>query len=726
MDKDMTAAPKAPLSRRAQTLRAPLTALALSAALSMAALPAMTQTASEPSTALMADSVSFDGTLLIASGAVEVLRGDTRLTATRITFNQETGALSIEGPIRLTQADGASEILASAAEIDTELKNGLLLSARMVIDRQMQLAAARLDVVEGRYTRLEKTVASTCEVCAVRPVPLWEIRASEVIHDNETHQLYFTDAHLRIVDIPVFWLPHLRVPDPTVTRANGFLIPEIRTDSTLGTGIEVPYFITLGDHRDLTVAPYLATNTTTLNLRYRQAFVHGDLELNGAVSSDDTRDGLRAYLFAEGNWRLDNGMKLGFDLRATSDIAYLLDYGYFDEDYLPSKVTLSRYREDEAIDGQFVYSRSLRDSDLAIEDTLPFLLGEFSYEHLYDPARLPGQLSFGITASTSYRDSEDDIDGYDVLRLGAEGRWSGSTVFGPGLKLENAAALYVDGYLQQQYSAYENHVTRLTGSAETRLSWPLTRSTASGASELLEPLLQLGWSDSTGGDVPNTDSRFVEFDEGNLLTLARFPGADRRDTGLTAAAGLRFSHYGETSDYGLTLGRVLSLEDHDAYSVASGLSGQSSDWLLGAGLRFQNGFAANTRALITEDAEITKWETRLDLSRPRYTIGSSYAYVIADAAEERDTDLNEFGFDGSVKLAQNWSATAQYLYDFNEDEATRAGLGLQFQNECTRLKLELSRRYWDTDSLDPTTRVAFSVGFGAFGSGTQKTGSCAF
>ena len=557
--------------------------VALVAALSQAVLPHATQAQeATTSTALLANGVTFDGELLVATGDVEVLQGDRRLTASRITYNQTTGALSIDGPIRLTQNGTEAVILASAAELDTELQNGILTSARMVIDRQMQLAAARLDVVDGRYIRMQKSVASTCEVCADRPVPLWEIRAQEIIHDSEARQLYFTNAQFRLMDVPVLWLPHLRVPDPTLKRANGFLVPEVRTDSTLGTGIIVPYFITLGDHRDLTVSPYIATKTTTLNLRYRQAFSNGDLELNGAVSSDDTRDGLRAYLYAQGQWDIGRGLKFGVDLRAASDIAYLADYGIDDGDYLTSKVTLTRYWADEALDAQLAYSRSLRASDVVIEDKLPFILGEFSYERFLTVPQLPGRLSFGLSASTSYRDSEDDIDGYDVIRLGAETRWRGGAVFGTGLKLESTAALMADAYIQQQYSAYENKVIRLTGEAETRLSWPLLRRTASGASQLLEPMLQLGWSDTSGGAVPNTDSRFVEFDEGNLLTLARFPGADRRETGLTAAAGLHFAHFGQHSEYGLTLGRVLYLEDIAAYTESSGLDSRQSDWLLAA------------------------------------------------------------------------------------------------------------------------------------------------
>ncbi|MCA0043702.1 LPS-assembly protein LptD [Celeribacter litoreus] len=679
----------------------------------------------ETATALLADSVTFDGTQLIASGSVEVFYGETRLKATRIVYDRTTGALIIEGPLELASASGNTVILASSAEIDDEFRNGLLTSARLVIDRQMQLAAARLDLVEGRYLRLEKTVSSTCEVCADNPVPLWEIRASEVIHDSVERQIYFTNAHLRVAGVPVLWLPKLRVPDPTLDRATGFLIPSIRSDSNLGIGIEIPYFITLGDDKDLTVTPYIASKTTTLGLRYRQAFTNGQIALTGAVSRDDTYDSTRAYIFAEGQWDVGQDFDLGINLRATSNIAYLADYGIFEEDYLPSSITLTRFKEDEAFDAELIYLRNLRDTNATITDIQPSFVGDFRYEHLYSPERLPGRLTFGLTASTSYRQSDADADGYDVLRLGAESRWDANTIFGPGLRLDGSAAIYADSYVIDQYAAYDSSVLRLTGEAETRLGWPLKRQTASGASQLLEPIVQVGWSRTTGGDIPNDDSNFVEFDEGNLLSLSKFPGADRRETGLTSAAGLRFSHYGERAQYAFTLGRVMYLEETGSYSNASGLSETQSDWLLAAGVEFGSGLSLNSRALLTNDAEATKWETRLSLIRPRYEIGTTYNYVVADALEDRTSSLNELGFDGTFKLTDDWSAETEYLFDLTSDEATRAGLTLTYQNECARVSLGIERRFWDTSTLDPTTRFSFSVGFGSYGSSTASKNSCA-
>ena len=224
---------------------------------------------------------------LIARGNVEAFQGTTRLSAQAIEYNPDTGGLTITGPIVIDDGGGIV-ILANQAELSEDLQNGLLTGARLVLNDQLQLASVQLNRVDGRYTQLYKTAVTSCRICEEDTgPPLWQIRAKRVIHDREERQLYFDGAQVRVRDVPILYLPRLRLPDPTLDRATGFLIPEIRSNSRLGTGLRVPYFIKLGDHRDLTLTPYLTGDTRTLEFRYRQAFKRGRIILQGAYSDDD-------------------------------------------------------------------------------------------------------------------------------------------------------------------------------------------------------------------------------------------------------------------------------------------------------------------------------------------------------------------------------------------------------------------------------------------------------
>ena len=100
---------------------------------------------------LLADSVLVQqgGDTLVATGNVEALYQGTRLTASTIVYDRANDRLDIQGPIRITQPNG-DVLTATQAELDQGFENGLLESARLVLDEQLQIAAARAARVNGR------------------------------------------------------------------------------------------------------------------------------------------------------------------------------------------------------------------------------------------------------------------------------------------------------------------------------------------------------------------------------------------------------------------------------------------------------------------------------------------------------------------------------------------------------------------------------------------------
>ena len=99
---------------------------------------------------LVADSVALTGTsVIVAQGHVEIFFQGRRLTASLIRFDGNTNRLKIEGPIVLTD-DRGTFIIADQADLAADLTNGILTSARVVLNQQMQIAAAQVQRVDGR------------------------------------------------------------------------------------------------------------------------------------------------------------------------------------------------------------------------------------------------------------------------------------------------------------------------------------------------------------------------------------------------------------------------------------------------------------------------------------------------------------------------------------------------------------------------------------------------
>jgi len=703
-------------------MRLLLCALVVISTFAIAPLAATAQV-TDPAT-LVADKVWIDGNnTLTAEGHVEILQGSTRIKASRITYAGASGSLQIDGPITLIDGDEII-ILANSAALDQGLQNGILRGARMVLNQQLQLAAAEIYRVDGRYTQLYKTVASSCQVCANNPVPLWQIRARRIIHDQQERQIYFDGAVLQIANVPIMYIPRLRLPDPTLKRATGFLTPTLKSSSKLGWGLKLPYFIKLGDHADITVTPYIGTKTKTFELGFRRAFRTGDISFESALSNDDVISAQnRGYFFGEGRFDLPRDFVLNFDIELTSDRDYLLDYGYSTKDRLDSAISISRARRDQLIDVELVHYHSLRLTEN--NDTLPTVVGDLTYNQRFEPALFGGDASLRFESHSHYRDSTISGDlGRDLTRASLRLDWRRKWTLRNGMVASVLGELNADYYSIRQGLPGELNGYQITPAAAVELRWPFVKTSGAGVSHVLEPVVQLVWSDRTTANVPDEDSRLVEFDEGNLFSLSRFPGADQYERGYRANVGVTWTRYDPKGwSLGVTVGRIFRSGNPGQFRASTGLGGNTSDWLTAVQLKLPNNLALTNRAIFDGNFHFAKNETRLTWQTAKIGLGSSYIWMEAEPYESRPLDTSEWTMDAAYKIDPNWTGKADWRYDFIAGGAAYAGIGLEYSNECVRVDLSLSRRFTSSGSLTPSTDFGFNVSLTGFGSNSSGRGS---
>ena len=676
---------------------------------------------------LIADNVQVTrDRVLTASGNVEAFQGTTRLTAQKISYDQATGKLIVLGPITIKDGAGVT-VLASQAELSDDLQNGLLTGARMVLNDQLQLAAVQINRVGGRYTQLYKSAVTSCRICESDPTPpLWQIRAKRVIHDREEQQLYFDEAQLRVRGVPILYLPRLRLPDPTLKRTSGFLIPSIKSSSELGTGIKIPYFIRIGDHRDLTLTPYLSSSTQTLEFRYRQVFAKGRVEFASAITDDDLEPGNgRGYLFGAGEFDLRRNFVLQFDVELTSDDAYLKDYSYSEKDRLDSELRISRTLRNEYIRLSYINFKSLRDDE--DNDTLPNNVIDALYERRFFPSLLGGEFRLVAAAHSHFRKSRVDMDinldgiaeGRDAMRLNIETDWIKSFQLG-GLQVETRLGLAADAMNIEQDSSFNNTDSGFAPRAGVIVRYPLVRY-GTMINQVIEPVVQISW---VGGDelaVPNEESTRVEFDEGNLLSLSRFPARDLRERGWSLAHGARWS--GDMRDSwsaNVTLGQVLRDSAQLGFSETSGLATMQSDFLFAGQLKFNGGLAVSGRTLVDERFDVSKAELRGDWSNQDVDLGGSYIWVSDDETENPLSPISELILDGGYKIDRFWRANLDLRYDLERGRAANAGAGLIYSNECATIAMTINRRYTSSTSVEPSTNLGFTVSLRGFSANTER------
>lgn len=679
-------------------------------------------------TNLIADEIKINQAgELVASGAVTVWYEDRKVTASSITYASQNDKLIIRGPIRIID-NQSTMILGDQAELSEDLKVGIIKSAKIILGYQVQIAAAKVLQKDARYSEAFNIAATSCHVC-LNKTPLWQIRARKIVQDKFEKQIYFEHAQLRVLDIPVFYLPFMRLPDPSLKRATGFLAPKLKTSSVLNTGIKIPYFIRLNKHKDFTITPFYSPKTKTIEYRYRQAYTSGFMLIEGAL----TRDALipnknRGYILSDTSLILQNGYNLGIQLQAVSDPSYLFEYDFAQLDRLNTKLELSRSMRYQNSEVKLSNYHSLRENEN--NATQPTLVAEGAIESRLNPDMIKGEIGLEANFLKSYRysdlnndgpDSDTLVDGYDTTRLSLLSNWDHGWEIANGIILHFENEFGLSQYYVQQHADIGPKATRMFGVGAVGLRWPWYRINSNGGIGIVEPQIQLVRSVSSNSAVPNDDSTQVEFDEGNLFRLNRAPGLDLIENGSRLNVGLAGSQFMDSgSNLSWKIGRVLRSEALSTFPSGSGLSNSISDWLLATNFQQKNGIELINRALIASDGVVTKSETSLKVNRNQHQIRATHVELTKDSNILQNQSLSSVTLEWNYNLNSNWRSDSKFQFDSNIGRLSKLELGLRYENECVNVDLSSSRSFSTSSTLIDKTDFTLSVELTGFSSSDRK------
>ena len=679
-------------------------------------------------TNLIADEIKINQAgELVASGAVTVWYEDRKVTASSITYASQNDKLIIRGPIRIID-NQSTMILGDQAELSEDLKVGIIKSAKIILGYQVQIAAAKVLQKDARYSEAFNIAATSCHVC-LNKTPLWQIRAKKIVQDKFEKQIYFEHAQLRVLDIPVFYLPFMRLPDPSLKRATGLLAPKLKTSSVLNTGIKIPYFIRLNKHKDFTITPFYSPKTKTIEYRYRQAYTSGFMLIEGAL----TRDALipnknRGYILSDTSLILQNGYNLGIQLQAVSDPSYLFEYDFAQLDRLNTKLELSRSMRYQNSEVKLSNYHSLRENEN--NATQPTLVAEGAIESRLNPDMIKGEIGLEANFLKSYRysdlnndgpDSDTLVDGYDTTRLSLLSNWDHGWEIANGIILHFENEFGLSQYYVQQHADIGPKATRMFGVGAVGLRWPWYRINSNGGIGIVEPQIQLVRSVSSNSAVPNDDSTQVEFDEGNLFRLNRAPGLDLIENGSRLNVGLAGSQFMDSgSNLSWKIGRVLRSEALSTFPSGSGLSNSISDWLLATNFQQKNGIELINRALIASDGVVTKSETSLKVNRNQHQIRATHVELTKDSNISQNQSLSSVTLEWNYNLNSNWRSDSKFQFDSNIGRLSKLELGLRYENECVNVDLSSSRSFSTSSTLIDKTDFTLSVELTGFSSSDRK------
>ena len=114
--------------------------------------------------------------------------------------------------------------------------------------------------------KFNKSIYTLCDYRNNEKCPPWVIQASEMLHDQKKKTIYYDNAVIKVYNVPIFYMPKLSHPDPSVDRRTGFLPPIFSGSRNLGSGVTIPYFFAVDKDKNFTLTSKLFTKEHPLFL----------------------------------------------------------------------------------------------------------------------------------------------------------------------------------------------------------------------------------------------------------------------------------------------------------------------------------------------------------------------------------------------------------------------------------------------------------------------------
>jgi LPS-assembly protein len=269
--------------------------------------------------------------LFVATGNVEITRGNNRLVADRVELNRATGEAIAQG--KAVFFDGQDRLVGERIDFNLNTGTGVVYKAQTFVPPYYRLSAERMDKLGDSVYSVRQGLFTTCE----GDNPDWSFKMGSAEADLES-SISASDTSFLVKGVPVIPYVPFFAAALRRERQSGFLFPEFGTNSRYGFLTRAPYYWAINDSQDLTVALDVYTQRgigADIEYRYSlsqetqgQLFAFGVNEsfLNERASKSLPEN--RGYFKFQHSWQATPSFSVKVDANVTSDDQIYKTYAY--------------------------------------------------------------------------------------------------------------------------------------------------------------------------------------------------------------------------------------------------------------------------------------------------------------------------------------------------------------------------------------------------------------
>jgi len=574
--------------------------------------------------------------------------------------------------------------------------------------------------IKGNQSKFTKSVFTLCDYRENDKCPPWSLQASQMSHDKIKKTIYYDNAVIKVYDLPIFYIPKLSHPDPTVNRRSGFLPPTFSTSKNLGSGLSLPYFLAINEDKDFTLTSKLFSTEKPLYLgEYRQAFKKSNLILDFGYTggykkaSATKKTGDKSHFFSKfvKNFKTENSdNNLELSLQNVSNNKYLKLYKIksnlvsYEDDTLENSFNFTHENDDLFVGLQASMFETLKDKN-EYNDKYEYILPDIILDKNLFNSNKFGSADFQSNFKTHNYDTNksnsflvNDINWkYKNLKFlsGLEGNFLG--------KLKNV------NYESKNIKEFKNEPTHeMYGALGYLTKLDLFKKTKNNTNHFLSPKILFRYAPGHMRKELNA----ARIDHLNIFTLDRLNTYNNFESGLSSTVGFDYERKNTNNQFNFSLGQIINEKENKDMPSSSSLDEKLSDVIGKSELKLNDNIEINYNFALDQnykDLNYNEVGTKFNFDPIKF----KFSYL-----QEKEHIGNQEYFKTNLEI--NKSDNGVFTFNTKRNLITNSAeyynLSYEYLNDCLRAGLVYRREFYNDSELEAENSLMFKITLTPFGS----------
>ena len=569
--------------------------------------------------------------------------------------------------------------------------------------------------ITNEKSNFSKSIFTICNYREGDKCPPWTIQSSKMLHDNKKKTIYYDNAIIKVYDIPIFYLPKLSHPDPTVDRRSGFLPPSFSDSKNLGSGISIPYFLDLGIDKNFTFTNkfYVSENPLFLG-EYHQAFKNSYLLTDFGYTkgykktSSSKKAGEKSHFFSKYSKNFssnNNESTLNVSIQNTSNDKYLKLYKI--------DSNLVDYNT-EILENSLDYTLQSDDTFFGLNASVYETLNETyndKYEYILPEITIDKNLVSNNKIGNLDLQSNFKTHNYDTNRLTNffinDLYWNYNEIdFKSGFKGKILGNLKNINYETKNVDLYKEETTsELFGALGYLTEIDLIKKIGS-TSHLFKPKMLLRYSP---GSMRKEESG-SKLDPISAFSIDRLNNINNFETGLTSTIGFDYTIKKNNKDFDFSVAQIVSEKENKKMHAKTSMDEKLSDLVGSADYKINDRFSLNYNFSIDQNYNDFNYsEAGMALSFDSLKVNFNYLEERKHIGDQEyfktKLDYNNKNSLVSLETKRNLITNSADFYN----------LSYEYLNDCLRAGLVYRREFYTDSEIEPENSLMFKITLTPFG-----------